>query len=239
MDFDEGWQGKKTILVILAHPDDPEFFCGASIARWIAAGHEVHYCLLTKGDKGTSDPTLNEEMVAAVRVQEQTSAAAFLGVKELIFLDYKDGYVMPDLQMRKNIIRVIRTIRPDILVTCDPTNVFIGERYYNHPDHRAAGSAVADAYFPGAGSRLYFPELVTDEGLQPHRVGELWFSLAETPNIVLDVTEFWDTRIKALLCHKSQIGDEQQFIEKMKSRRCESSPDGEIYEEAFRRIIYT
>lgn len=235
----EGWEGQFKILVILAHPDDPEFFCGGSIARWIDAGHTVSYCLLTRGDKGTSDPSVTTEKLAEIRELEQRAAASSLGVNEVIFLNYEDGYLTPDLEMRKRIVRVIRQIRPDILVTCDPTNYFIGDRYLNHPDHRAAGQVVADAYFPGAGSRLFFPDLETEEGLLPHRVKELWFSLTQVPNISLDVTPFWSQKIEALKEHKSQIGDETAFVERMLSRYCEgSTADHPKYKEDFRRIIF-
>jgi len=235
----EGWQGNYKILVILAHPDDPEFFCGGSIARWTSSGHSVSYCLLTRGDKGTSDPTMTTGRLARIRETEQRAAARILGVTDVEFLDYEDGYLIPDIEMRKQVVRVIRKTRPDVLVTCDPTNFFISDRYLNHPDHRAAGQVVADAYFPGAGSRLFFPELEKEEGLISHRVRELWFSLTQAPNIILDVTPFWDLKVDALLAHVSQIGDKATFVERMRNWRSEgTTEENPKYEEKFRRIIY-
>ena len=147
MEFSEGWDGQKRILVILAHPDDPEFFCGATIARWAANGHLINYVLLTRGDKGAQDRSLKPDEISRMREIEQQGAARVLGVQSVRFLDYLDGYLVPDLALRKDIVRVIRQERPDILVTCDPLN-FISDTHINHPDHRAAGLATLDAVFP-------------------------------------------------------------------------------------------
>jgi hypothetical protein len=119
----ESWEEPKRILVVLAHPDDPEFFCGATIARWTSTGHEVRYCLLTCGDKGTQDRSLDSEALCALRQKEQRAAAAVLGVTQLRFLGYPDGYLVPDLNLRGEITRVIRQERPDVVVTCDPTTL--------------------------------------------------------------------------------------------------------------------
>ena len=166
----EGWVGSKEILVILAHPDDPEFFLGGTIARWIKAGHVVRYLLLTKGDKGAKDINLDFDAIARTRISEQENAARSLGVKSVEYLDYEDGYIYPDLALRKMIVREIRKQRPDILVTCDPTNIFPSERYINHPDHRYTGQAVIDAVFPVAipsGSSATFAGQATTQFPQP------------------------------------------------------------------------
>jgi LmbE family N-acetylglucosaminyl deacetylase len=134
----DNWDSSQKILVILAHPDDPEFFCGGTIARWNQAGHRVSYCLLTCGDKGTKDRTISTDALCQMRQQEQRAAADILGVTEVRFLDHPDGYLVPDLNLRKEITRVIRQEQPDILVTCDPTNLYVRDTYLNHPDHRAA-----------------------------------------------------------------------------------------------------
>jgi LmbE family N-acetylglucosaminyl deacetylase len=122
------WDNPQRILVVLAHPDDPEFFCGATIARWTTAGHEVAYCLLTCGDKGTKDRELTPGALCGLRQAEQRAAAAVLGVHRVCFLDYPDGYLEPDLELRRDITRVIRQERPDVLVTCDPTNLYVRRR---------------------------------------------------------------------------------------------------------------
>ena len=137
----EGWAVPQCILVVLAHPDDPEFFCGASIARWVKAGHQVHYCLFTYGDRGSSN--VDEDISDLVRRREieQRAAAARLGVNSVEFLGYPDGYLVPDLDNRKAVVRMIRKYRPDILVSCDPLNYYTYDLYINHPDHRAAAEA--------------------------------------------------------------------------------------------------
>jgi LmbE family N-acetylglucosaminyl deacetylase len=233
----EGWEEKKKILVILAHPDDPEFFCGATLARWSAAGHEIHYLLLTKGDKGSSDPRQTPEEIAKIRMVEQRAAGDVLGVKSIEFMSYQDGYVVPDLEMRKNVTRYIRIIKPDVIVTSDPTYYFSSGSYVNHPDHRAAGQVTVDAYFPAAGNLFYFPELVSEEHLMPHAVKELWISLTGHPNTTIDVTEFWPKKIEALHQHASQIGDVDAFDERMNLRHTAySSDESPIFEETFRRM---
>jgi LmbE family N-acetylglucosaminyl deacetylase len=133
----DNWESSQRILVILAHPDDPEFFCGGSIARWTHAGHQVSYCLLTCGEKGTDDRSLTTDALCTLRQAEQNAAAAVLGVNRVQFLDYPDGYLVPDIQLRRDITRLIREEQPDVLVTCDPTNLYVRETYLNHPDHRS------------------------------------------------------------------------------------------------------
>lgn len=237
MEYTEGWEESKKILVVLAHPDDPEFFLGASIARWIKAGDQVHYVLLTRGDKGAKDETLTAEDVCNIRMEEQANAAQSLGVASVAYFDYEDGYLIPDLDMRKMVVRAIRQFQPHILVTCDPGNLFPSPQYINHPDHRNAGQVVIDAVFPAAGNRFFFPELL-DEGFSPHEVEEVWMSLTNQPDVKLDVTEHWDDKIKALKHHASQIGDPDVF-EKMMRDRIPLEEDVDFkYEEQFRVIKF-
>jgi len=150
----ENWNHNKNILVIMAHPDDPEFFCGATIARWRSLDHQVSYCLLTKGQRGTQDPEADPLAIGGIRMEEQLNAAGVLGVSNIRFMDYMDGELVPDLQLRNELVRTIREIKPDIIVTSDPTNLFPGENRINHPDHRAAGQAVIDAIFRQRGTRV-------------------------------------------------------------------------------------
>jgi len=235
----DAWKTPQRILVVLAHPDDPEFFCGATLARWTRAGHTVIYWLLTCGDKGTSDRTITSEQLCGIRHREQSAAAAVLGVNEVHFLDYPDGYLVPDLTLRKEVTRIIRTIRPDVLVTCDPTALFMGENRLNHPDHRAAGQVALDAVYPPARDHLYFPELL-QEGLEPHAVREVWVSGTLEPNVRLDVTDLWETKIRALYEHKSQIGEPEKLAERIRSRLAPySTPENPRYEEGFRRIVFS
>jgi LmbE family N-acetylglucosaminyl deacetylase len=235
----ENWESTKNILVILAHPDDPEFFCGATVARWTSAGHQVSYCLLTCGDKGANDVNTNIEQLCRIRQAEQKAAAHIIGVQRVIFLGYKDGDLHPDLQLRRDITRVIRQERPDIILTCDPTALYMRDTMINHPDHRATGQAVLDAVFPASGNPLYYIELWRDEGLEPHSVEEVWVSLTLTPNLVIDVTEYWDIKIQALKQHASQIGNVQSLEERMRNRHTQDSiPENPRYEEGFRRIVF-
>lgn len=232
------WPANQSILVILAHPDDPEFFCGATIARWVAQGHKVVYWLLTCGDKGANDPTISPDDLCSTRHFEQSAAAATLGVAEVHFLDHPDGYLVPDLSLRKEVTRIIRQVRPDVIVTCDPRTLIIGDNRINHPDHRAAGQVVLDAVFPAAGNPLYFPDLLREEGLQPHTPREIWISGTLEPNFIHDVTDLWDTKLQALYAHASQIGERETFTKRMRARHTDdSTPENPRYEERFRRIL--
>jgi LmbE family N-acetylglucosaminyl deacetylase len=239
IDSIEGWKKPQNILVMLAHPDDPEFFCGATIARWVRMGHSVKYCLLTKGDKGSQDRTVIPEDLERIRVEEENRASGVLGVSSVRFLDYHDGTLFATMETRKRVASVIRQEKPDILVTCDPTNYFPREGTINHPDHRTAGQIVVDGYFPAAGNPMFFPELL-DEGLEPHSIKEIWLSLPTDANIILDVTEFWNLKIKALHEHRSQIPSMEELDKRMLNRRAaDSTPEAPRYEEKFRRIIFS
>jgi len=232
------WDEKQKILVILAHPDDPEFFCGATLAKWIKEGHEVHYFLLTCGDKGSDEPDLSADQICRVRHEEQLAAASVLGVKSIQFLDLPDGYLLPTIDIRREVVRAIRKFKPEILVTCDPTNLFpVGSYRLNHADHRYAGQVVLDAVFPAAGNIHFFPELYKEEKLEPHSPNEVWISLTSNPDITLDVTDTWEIKMQALLKHKSQIGNPEEFQERIKKwKSAESTDENPKYEEKFRLI---
>ncbi len=233
------WENKQKILVILAHPDDPEFFMGATIKRWTQQGHQVVYYLLTKGDKGTQDRDLPAEELMRTRVSEQTAAAKILGVEEVHFLENPDGFLELTNDLRREVTRIIRKEKPDILVSSDPTNFFPNnDASINHPDHRMAGQIVIESFFPAAGNPKFFPELLA-EGYEPHSVKEVWFSLTHQPNTILDITDTWPVKIKALHEHRSQIGDPVKFDQRMVSRHTHDSTDeAPRFEEKFRRIIY-
>ncbi len=234
----DGWEKPQKILVILAHPDDPEFFCGATTARWIKVGHQVSYCVITCGDKGTKDLTLVPDELCSIRQKEQRAAANVLGVEDVRFLNYPDGYLVADISLRRDITRVIRTVRPDVLVTCDPQTLYTAMGGLNHPDHRAAGQAVLDAVFPAARDHLNFPELWKDEHLEPHIVREVWVCGTLNPDVTLDVTDTWETKIRALYEHKSQVGDPEKLAERMRNRHtADSTPEKPRYEEKYRRLI--
>ncbi len=224
------------VLVVLAHPDDPEFFCGATLAKWARAGKEVRYLLLTCGDKGSDDPAMTPEMLCVDRQQEQRAAAAVIGARDVKFLGYADGELFNTLDVRREIVREVRRFRPDLLVTSDPTT-YIRPLGLNHPDHRAAGAATLDAIFPAAGNRMYFPELL-QEGLEPHMPKEIWLSVTMEPNQWVNVTETVDIKIAALREHKSQIKDMDALAKRIRERLRRPDMDGEFYVESFRVIRF-
>lgn len=235
------WTSQRRVLVVLAHPDDPEFFCGGTLALWARAGHHIEYYLLTCGDKGYNDTTTTEHFgtdeLCAIRHEEQKRAADAIGVHTVHWLDRPDGYLAPDLDLRREIVRIIRRAHPDVLVTCDPQTLFTSYGI-NHPDHRAAGQAVLDAVFPAAGNAAYFPELLR-EGFAPHTPSEVWCSGTNQPSVAIDITETWPTKLAALLKHETQIGDVEKFKERMLSRRVEGSTEADPrFEEKFRVVKY-
>lgn len=196
----------KRIAVFMAHPDDPDFICAGTCARWAAEGHHVTYVIITNGDKGSDDRNLPGEELVALREREQREAAAILGVTEVVFMRQPDGMLVPDLALRKELARMIRTLKPDVLVCQDPTQWFVGKEYINHPDHRAAGHATLEALFPASRNHRYFPELL-EEGLEPHRVNEVYVAGAREPDTWIDITPYMDQKIRALRAHASQLAD--------------------------------
>ncbi|MCX7855759.1 MAG: PIG-L family deacetylase [Anaerolineae bacterium] len=224
------------VLVILAHPDDPEFFCGGTVGRWVREGREVIYVLATHGERGSDDPTVPTEQLARIREEEQRAAARVLGVREVIFLDYPDGSLVPTLELRRDLTRQIRRWKPDVVVTCDPT-VRYRSGYLNHPDHRAIGDAALDAVFPDARNPRQFPELVA-EGLEPHRVREVYIAGAAEPDTEIDITDTLALKLEALRQHRSQIADPDGLEARLREWYRKEGPDGTVrYVERFRRVV--
>lgn len=180
---------------------------------------------------------MKPEKLISIRHVEQNNAANVIGVESVHIMDNKDGYLVPNLDLRRDVVREIRRYKPDVLVTCDPQNVF-ALYGINHPDHRAAGQVVLDAVFPAAGNPVFFPELLKD-GFEPHMPKEVWCSLTQDPNTTMDVTETWEIKLNAILEHKSQVQDAEKLVERFKSRRAEDSPEeNPRYEEKFRVVKY-
>lgn len=228
----------KRIAVMMAHPDDAEFSCGASVAKWAGEGHHVTFVLITNGDKGSDDRTISSPELAAIREVEQAEAAKILGVSDLVFMRNEDCMLVPTLELRRELVRVIRRIKPDIVVSPDPTVFFSGTDYINHPDHRAAGQAVLEAIFPAARNHRIFPELL-DEGLEPHRVDEVYLATWENADFYVDVTDFMDKKIEALRAHKSQMGewDPDEMVRKWNAETGARHDPPFAYAEAFRRFV--
>jgi LmbE family N-acetylglucosaminyl deacetylase len=200
------------VLVITAHPDDVDFGAAGTIAQWTDAGLDVSYCIVTNGEAGGSDPTVSRTEMAAIRQAEQTAAAKQVGVHELHFLGYPDGRLETSIGLRRDIARVIRLLRPDRVVCQSP------ERNYarmgaSHPDHRAAGSAALDAVYPDSRNPFAFPELLTEEKLEPWTVREVWISGSPAPTTYVDITDTFPRKVAALRCHVSQISDPEGLEE--------------------------
>jgi len=225
------------VLLVLAHPDDPKFFCGATLAKWARAGKEIHYLLLTCGDKGSDDPAMTPEMLCADRQAEQRAAAAVIGAKDVMFLSYRDGELMNTLDVRRAIAREIRRFKPRVVVTCDPTTYFRANAYINHTDHRTAGAATLDAVFPAAGNRMYFPELLK-EGLEPYAPKEVWMSQTNEPNVWVEVNDTIDIKLAALREHKSQVKEPEALEKRIRDRLRRPELNGEFYAEGFRVIRF-
>lgn len=227
--------GPKKIAVIMAHPDDAEFICAGTIARWAEEGNEVVYVLLTSGDKGSDDPEMTPEKLVATREAEQLAAAKVLGVKDVTFLKYPDAYLEPDLELRKTLVRHIRRLKPDVVVCQDPTVRWADKSYINHPDHRAAGEATLAATFPSARDRLTFPDLL-EEGLEPHKVREIYLAGAQDPDTAIDITAQMEKKIASLRAHASQVGEFEfePMVREWATETAKKFPGHGKYAESFR-----
>lgn len=208
MSEEQAENGKRArrVMAIMSHPDDIEFSCGATVAKWASEGEEITFVLGTSGDKGSDDPSFSSETLMETREAEQRAAAEILGVKNVDFLRMRDAELVADLETRKNVTRVIRKYKPDAIICQDPTMRYAGG-YINHPDHIAMGEAVLAAVYPSARDRLTFPELLA-EGYEPHKVREVYLS-AGPGNVdhFVDVTSFMEKKYEALKAHHSQLGE--------------------------------
>ena len=192
------------VLVVAAHPDDIEFGAAGTVARWVGEGTEVHYLLMTRGDKGSDDPATDPTALAALREDEQRAAAAEIGVVGVDFLDEPDGQVEAGLRLRERVTRVIRVFRPEIVMSHDPTVLFVNNEWVNHPDHRAVGTVVVDAVFPTARDPLNFPEHAA-AGLASWKVAELFLWSTNEANQLVDIGATLERKIAALAHHRSQF----------------------------------
>ncbi len=198
-------------LVVTAHPDDMEFGSGGTVATWADAGAEITLCIATDGSTGTQDRSLMGQELNKVRIEESERAAAILGIKEVVWLDYQDGYVEYTLDVRRDIARMFRRYRPHRFVVLDPAPIVEGW-FINHPDHRAIGQASLDVAMTAGTTPGHFPELL-DEGLDPWRgLRELWIAGPAASARVVDITTTIDRKIEALMSHQSQIGNDAERI---------------------------
>ncbi|MBI2881786.1 MAG: PIG-L family deacetylase [Candidatus Tectomicrobia bacterium] len=223
------------VLVIAAHPDDIDYGVAGSVAVWTRGRKVVGYCVATSGEKGFDrDLPIEERM--RIREEEQQAAAGVVGVEDVFFLRRPDGELENTRSLQREIVSVIRRFRPDVVVARDPASARFDSFYGCHPDHRAIAEAVFDAIYPAAGNRFFFPDLLKS-GLEPHKVKEVLFGSSSSPDYYVDISPTLELKIKALRCHRSQIGDEENVEEVLRDwARKVGEPAGIPLAEAFRRM---
>jgi LmbE family N-acetylglucosaminyl deacetylase len=224
-------------MFIYAHPDDIEFSAGGTAALWARKGCDVTYVLITDGNIGSHDRSLSAEQLSRIRHAEQRAAAAVSGVSRCLFMGYHDGLLEPSLALRKQLVKLIRQYKPNVVIAGDPRSHFPSDTYINHPDHRAAARAVVEAVFPASEMRLLYPEF-EEEGIFPHKPNYVYISGAADANLFIDISEVIDLKIEALNQHKpSQFGDwsPEQMVKDWAAET--GKVVGYRYAERFRRLI--
>ncbi|HEY8167205.1 MAG: PIG-L deacetylase family protein [Candidatus Limnocylindrales bacterium] len=224
-------------MVIVAHPDDADFGPAATAARWIDEGSVGDLVCCTSGDAGADDPETDPLELARRREAEQRAAAAVVGYREVTFLHRPDGALENDLALREQLVRLIRTARPDAVLTCDPTVLFHDDGYIQHADHRAAGMAAVDAIYPAARNPMAFPHLAR-EGLAAHAVARLMLFWSDKPTVWVDVSTTIERKIAALREHRSQIKEPDELDQRIRSWAAEAGePYGVAAAETLRVIV--
>ena len=227
----------RRILCISAHPDDNEFVIGGSVARWTREGRDVAFCLVTTGGAGVNEHTPSSEGLIPIREKEQRAAARILGVTELMLLGYVDGTLVPTLGMRRDLTRVIRRWRPDVVLCSDPTVRWYGNEYLNHPDHRAVADVALDAVFPSSETSAIFPELLA-EGLPPHKVKQVLISGSLEPDVFVDISRTLAVKCRALKAHRSQVGKGEWVDQLLEAWAIRDGRRGGLrHAEAFKRMV--
>lgn len=225
----------ESVMVIVAHPDDIEFSCAGTVARWSRLGSRIAYVLCTSGEVGIAENGMTKARAAEIREKEQIAAAEIVGVKDVVFLREPDGLLQPTLELRKKLVREIRRFKPEVVITGDPTIMWAGEDYINHPDHRAAATAALDAVFPAAGQPNLFEELA-EEGLSAHKPRKVYVSEWGPADQYINIEETIEIKIAALRAHKSQMG-EWDPSEQIRQWAAEYAKGKEMkYAEAFRVV---
>jgi LmbE family N-acetylglucosaminyl deacetylase len=223
------------VLIVVAHPDDPEFLAGGTIARLAREGREIAYVIVTNGNKGSGDRQMTSERLVPIREAEQRDAARVLGVREVTFLGYEDGELENTREVRRDVTREIRRWRPDLLITLNPNRTYVNFPGW-HRDHRTAARIAMDCVFPLARDFLSFPELVPD--YEPHKVLEVYLVQWEGPRLVLDISDTIDQKLAAIRCHVSQVGDGKAAEERMRARAATlGQAHGYAYAEGFDHVV--
>jgi LmbE family N-acetylglucosaminyl deacetylase len=230
---DEQLEQSRRVLVITAHPDDSEFGAAGTVARFVRDGCEVTYVIVTNGSKGSGDRAMTSERLVRIRQEEQRSAARTLGVERVEFLGYEDGEVEDTHDLRRDVCREIRRWRPDLVICQSPSRTYnLG---FSHRDHRIVGGVVLDCVYPLARDHLAFPELLPE--YEPHKVREIYVMQWEHPQLVVDISDVMDLKLKALACHASQFGDFPALEARVRERAAAlGKAKGYAYAEAFDRI---
>ena len=229
----------KSGMVVTAHPDDAEYGCSGTVAKLANNGSDMVYVLCTDGSKGTEDKNLSPEKLAKIRYTEQLNACNVLGLKVVVFLGYPDAYLVPSLDVRKDIARQIIIYQPEILICQYPMRNLDGSWGFGHPDHIAAGEAAMAAVFPTARDHKTFPDLYDKENLEPHKVEEVWIMGHPDPDIIVDITDTMDQSIDALYCHESQMAGRTKDEVKERVgewRKNRGREEGMTYADTFKRI---
>lgn len=223
----------KTILVFSAHPDDLDFGCSGTVAKLVKQGNKVVYCIISNGEKGVGKLKISPQQIVKLRQKEQKRAASIVGVKDVIFLNEKDGEVENTVALRKKLVSVIRKVKPEIVLSFDPANFLFDNFYRCHSDHRKAAEAVFDALYPASGSQAFFQDLKK----KPHAIKEVWFFATYQPNLWIDISGTIDKKIKALLSHSSQISDKKELEKRIFSWVRKMGRKKKMkYAEAFRKL---
>ncbi len=229
------------VLAVGAHPDDIDFGAAGSLAVWAEAGAHIEYLVLTDGSKGSPDRAITSQELTNTRHTEQRAAAQTLNAKDVIFLAYEDGALEVTQALKKDIVRAIRTVRPDTVIVMDPTMVYSAEHgFVNHPDHRAAGQATLDAVFPLARDHLAFPDLYVKEKLEPHKVPHVLLVNFDKQNCFVDISETIELKLAALGKHASQLQDPDATFTMLRARAAAIGAQADFaYAESFVRIDLT
>lgn len=232
------WTSINKALVIMAHPDDPDFSCSGTIIKMAQQGIDVTYMILTNGDKGNHNPLITRNQLIAMRKIEQRNSAELCGVKQVLFMGEEDGFLKSTPELRKRVTREIRRIRPELVLVQNADRYVVGESYINHPDHRNSGVVALEAIFPATDNPMFYPDMM-EEGYLPHNISQLYIVGVENANLVVDITDVVDKKIEAILCHESQISEPVKAQERWKERWGEEQEDGTMrYYERFRRMTF-
>jgi LmbE family N-acetylglucosaminyl deacetylase len=232
------WKGVQRVMVIMAHPDDPDFSCAGTAIQMARHGIEVTYMILTNGDKGNHNPLVTRNQLILMRQEEQRAAAELSGVRDVLFMDEEDGFLRPTFELRKRVCREIRRVRPELIICPNPERYLVGDGYINHPDHRNAGLVALEAIFPAADNPMFYPDMA-NEGYRPHKISQLYVSGHDEATVEIDVTADIETKIRAILAHKSQFEKPEEVEKWLRERWGDKQEDGSMrYYERFKGMRF-